>query len=419
MKKRLIPLLLSLCMALTLLPVSAAAAPPILIAPNPNAAPTRLLVPQVKEAVEFPDVTGTWCESYVDTVYRSGLMTGKTAETFDATSPLTHAQITVICARLYELLTGGDGVIESVPNTPWYQPSYDLLVEADILYPDDRSWEGPHWYARNANEPCEREFFVGLLGCVLEAAEVSLTEINEIPRIPDVSPHFKEDVFYDFDPYIYDFYRYGILNGADPYGGFHENASLTRGAAAAMLARLMDPAQRLKFEMPSFDICTDLLGLNHKDVLLIVDGTELTAEQMAYDLAYWLSFTHQSPEENLNQAINGIKKDVAGWKLVEELGLSVKEKDCELAKASAQKLAGHMGATYENWLWRESGSVYHGALHDHYLYQKYHDKNILEGIDQEITAKQATLTVERTEQLNCLDLNAIHAKCKNSPFGLL
>ena len=414
MKKRLFVLILTLCMAMSLLPVTAGAAP-ILIAPNPNTAP-KWLVPQVNEAVAFPDVTGTWCESYVDTVYRSDLMTGKTATKFDATSPLTHAQITVICARLYELLTDGDGVIESVPDAPWYQPSYDLLVAAGILYTD---YQGPHWYARNANEPCEREFFVGLLGCVLEAAEVSLPEVNEIPRIPDISPNFKEDVFYDFDPYVYDFYRYGILNGADPYGGFHENASLTRGAAAAMLARLMDPAQRLEFEMPSFDICTDLLGLNHKAVLLIVDGTEITAEQMAYDLVYWLSFTHQSPEENLNQAIKDITKDVAGWKLVEELGLSVKEKDCELAKASAQKLAGHMGATYENWLWRESGSVYHGALHDHYLYQKYHDKNILEGIDQEITAKQATLTVERTEQLNCLDLNAIHAKCKNSPFGLL
>lgn len=419
MKKRLIPLLLTLCITLTLLPVSAAAAPPILIAPNPNAAPTRLLVPQVKEAVEFPDVTGTWCESYVDTVYRSGLMNGKTAETFDATSPLTHAQITVICARLYELLTGGDGIIEPVPNTPWYQPSYDLLVEADILYPDDRSWEGPHWFARNANEPCEREFFVGLLGCVLDAAEVSLTEINEIPRIPDISPNFKEDVFYDFDPYIYDFYRYGILNGADPYGGFHENASLTRGAAAAMLARLMDPSQRLKFEMPSFDICTDLLGVEHEAVLLIVDGMKITAEQMAYDLAYWLSDTYATPEHLLENAINGITKVVAEYRLGEELGLSMNEETLEWAETFARKEAGQMGATYENWLWRESRHAYYSAIHDLYLYQKYHDKNILEGIDQEIIAKQATLTVERTELLNSLDLNAIHAKCKNSPFGLL
>ena len=182
MKKRVASLLLALCMALTLLPASALAAP-LLIAPNPNAAP-QWLVPQVKEGTEFPDVTGTWCESYVDTVYRSGLMAGKTATKFDATSPLTHAQITVICARLYELLTGGDGVIEALPDTPWYQPSYDLLVEAGVLY---TNYQGPHWYARNANEPCERKFFVGLLGCVLEQAEVSLPEINEITRIPDIS----------------------------------------------------------------------------------------------------------------------------------------------------------------------------------------------------------------------------------------
>jgi len=414
MKKRLFALLLTLCMALTLVP-AAAAAKPLLIAPNPNAAPAWL-VPQVKEPTEFPDVTGTWCESYVDTVYRSGLMSGKTAEKFDATSPLTHAQITVICARLYELLTGGDGIIEAVPDTPWYQPSYDLLVEAGILYTD---YQGPRWSAKKANAPCEREFFVGLLGSVLETAEVTLPEINEITRIPDISPNFKEDVFYDFDPYIYDFYRYGILNGADPYGGFHENASLTRGAAAAMLARLMDPAQRLEFELPSFDICTDLLGVEHEAVLLIVDGTEITAEQIAYDLAYWLSDTYATPEHLLENAINGITKVVAEYRLGEELGLSMNEETRAWAETYARKEAGYMGATYENWLWRESRHVYYSGIHDLYLYQKYHDKNILEGIDQEIAAKQATLSVERTELLNSLDLNAIHIKCKNSPFGLL
>lgn len=407
---RVLPLLLTLTLTLTLLPAPAMAEE-LLIAP---AAGRNWLVDKVQTYDGRFEDDDAWCADAMRTVYEAGLMEGKAASRFDVTSPLTYAQITVICARLYGLLTGGDGAAESVPGAPWYQSSYDLLVEAGVLYTDH---QGPHWYAHSANDPCDREFFVGLLGCVLEQAEVSLPEINQVSRIPDISPNFREDTFYDFDPYLYDFYRCGILNGADPYGGFHETASLTRGAAAAMLARLVDPAQRLNFELPSFDICTDLLGVEHKDVLLIVDGLEITAEQMAYDLAYWLANTYTTPEALLENAINGITKDAAKWRLGEELGLSMNEEDYERAKAYAQREAGHMGATYENWLWRESRHVYDPALCDHFL-QKYSDKELSSGLEQEVSARAETLTVERTELLMALDLNVIHAKCKNSPFGI-
>jgi len=405
MKKRLLALLLTLCMALTLVP-AAAAARPLLIAPNPNAAPAWL-VPQVKEATEFPDVVGTWCESYVDTVYRSGLMSGKTAEKFDATSPLTHAQITVICARLYELLTGGDGIIEAVPDTPWYQPSYDLLVEAGVLS-HEYHYEGAfYWSSSSANNSCRRRVFVNLLGAVLDAANASLPELNQVTQIPDYDNQRTD--------HVYDFYRYGILNGADPYGGFHPESHLTRGAAAAMLSRIVNPKERLEFELPSFDVCTDLLGVDHKAVLLIVDGTEITAEQMAHDLAYWLPTTFITPEASLEHAIQNVVRDVAEARLIQELNLAFDQEEYEKNKA-AQKPAGFMGITAEGQLWAIQNAGYGGSLIYHFL-PNYGEKGYLTAIDNAIEAKAKTLSVERTELLNSLDLNVLHAKCKNSPYG--
>ena len=405
MKKRLLSLLLSLCMTLSLLSVPAAATG-LLIAPNPNAAP-QWLVPQVQASTEFPDVTGTWCESYVDTVYRAGLMSGKTAEKFDATSDLTYAQITVICARLYELLTGGDGLIEAVPDTPWYQPSYDLLVEAGVLS-HEYQYGGPlRWYPSAANDPCRRRVFVNLLGAVLDAANTSLPELNQVSQIPDYDAQRTD--------HVYDFYRYGILNGADPYGGFHPESYLTRGAAAAMLSRIVNPQERLEFELPSFDVCTDLLGIDHKAVLLIVDGTEVTAEQMAHDLAYWLSATYTTPDTLLENAIHSTVRTVAEGRLAQELKLSFDRKVYE-NNQDAQKQAGFMGITPEGQIWAIQNTGYGGSFIDHFL-ASHGEKGYTAAIDNAIEAKAKTLSVERSELLNSLDLNALHAKCRNSPYG--
>ena len=64
-------------------------------------------------------MAGVWCEDAVDTVCQAGLMQGRSDGSFGPASPLTHAQIVTVCARLHSLLTGGDGVIESAPGEPW------------------------------------------------------------------------------------------------------------------------------------------------------------------------------------------------------------------------------------------------------------------------------------------------------------
>ena len=75
-KARLFSFFLTLALLLTTLPVSAA---PILISPAPQRDPAAgWLIQPMKSESEFPDVTGSWCETAVDTVCRTGLMQGKT-----------------------------------------------------------------------------------------------------------------------------------------------------------------------------------------------------------------------------------------------------------------------------------------------------------------------------------------------------
>lgn len=393
-KRRFSALFLTLALLFCTLPVSAAEG-------------DGWLVPKAQEAPAFTDMVGVWCADYVETVCASGLMQGRTAARFDAASQLTMAQITVIGARLYDLLTGGDGVIESVPGAPWYQGSYDLLVKAGVLTAEFQAGSVLHWYDFSADDPCRRSFFVELLGAVLEQSGTALPDLNAVPLIPDVQPGSAGNT------YTYAFYRAGLLNGSDPYGGFHGTSYLTRGQTAAILARLVDPSQRLEFELPAFDICTDLLGVEHSDVLLTVDGIDITAEQMGPILIRCLFYL--SPEDGLNKAITQAAETVAARRLTEELGYSVDSAALARLTAEAQALDGYYGITSNGFLWEDLRSAYTDALHP-YILRKYGDKKYLSGLEWELQEKGQTLSVVPSEILTSLDLDAIKAKSKNAPI---
>ena len=78
---------------------------------------------------------------------------------------------------------------------------------------------------------------------MLDNAHVTLPEINTLERdVPDLTA----------GSVVYELYLSGVLNGVDEYGTFDGQHTVTRGQAAAMLARLVDPAQRLKLSFQSF-----------------------------------------------------------------------------------------------------------------------------------------------------------------------
>ncbi len=259
--RRLLSLLLALSLPLSLLILPAGAA-----TKYPPVAKTRTYQGQ------FADVTGTWSEDYVAACYETGLLDGMTADTFAPGGELTYAQITVIAARLHGLIRGGNGALPAAgEGERWFQPAADYLLEhldtsteaGDYVYYDLMYLED------YADLTCDRYDFVWYLSAVLPQGY--LPAINEITVLPDTG-----------DDDILLFYNGGILTGTDSYGTFDGLDPLTRAQAAAMLARLADPALRLSFTPAQFLFCRDVLGLDPDTVLLTVDGFEVSAELWSY-----------------------------------------------------------------------------------------------------------------------------------------
>lgn len=257
-KARLVSLFLVLAMLFSVVPT---------IAYTPGS-----LLPQVKTyRTAFADTKGIWCDANVQTVYEVGLMDGKSAVKFDPKGSLTCAQIIVITARLHELLNGGDGKFAAPgAREEWYQPYLDYLEK--LSYQND-DLEDVLWYvADEPYTPCDRYDFVWLLSAVLP--DSALKAINFISVLPDI--YGDEDVLA--------FYNAGILTGSDAYGTFNGTTNLNRGQAAAMLARIVDASQRVKFIPKAFSFAKELLGLDPQTTVLTIDGYAVTAELYAYCL---------------------------------------------------------------------------------------------------------------------------------------
>lgn len=225
---------------------------------------------------QFTDLEDSWCREEAIAVYETGLMNGKSDTRFDIQGSLTYAQITVIAARLHNLLSGGDGDLgDAAQNEPWYQPAVDYLTahleegdgDAAAYVLTDLSWLDSF-----ADVSCDRYDFVWYLAAVLP--EEALTPINDISSLPD-----------ETDNDILSFYRAGILTGSDSKGTFNGQDTINRGQAAAILARITDPARRVSFTLASPNYTEEVLGLEPDTVILSVDGYDITAELYFYMLA--------------------------------------------------------------------------------------------------------------------------------------
>ena len=406
MKKfRLYALFLSLTLLLTALPVSAA---PLLISPAPQQTPASgWLIQPVKDGADFPDVRGEWCEAAVDTVCRTGLMQGKTADRFDAVSPLTNAQITVVTARLHHLLHGGDGVLPSAEEgEAWYQPAVNYLKEQSedetLLYVLGRL-ENEEGYP---NTPCIRRTFVQMLSAVLP--EDALTPINDVTVIPDL---------WNNGDSILPFYRAGILNGSDAYGTFGAETTLSRGAAAAIMARLVDAEQRLTFTLKSFDLCREVLGVEPDTILLTVNGeavpAELFAEQLCTSLYQWEG-----------SAKNAKSDAIRFWcwyqgpfrVLAEQLNLSLSAEELEAIRLEAEEKDGYLGLPAAYWQFRSEGSHLNLMMRNLYWEQDWKWGEGYYHNDLEDVSEAMTQSAVPTEAFEAMDLSAVYQRLMKSPF---
>lgn len=87
------------------------------------------------------------------------------------------------------------------------------------------------------------------IGDLNDVAEDLLEPINHISDFPDSTKMYYSDTVYWKDV-ILSFYNAGILTGKDEFGAFDAEGTLTRAECAAMVARLMEPELRLRFQLP-------------------------------------------------------------------------------------------------------------------------------------------------------------------------
>lgn len=177
---------------------------------------------------QFTDVpANSWCADNVRIVYESGIMNGATATTFGVNGTMSVAQAVVIACRIHADYHQKEIIIHTGAS-PWYQPYVDYAEENGL------------WVTSDANygKKVTRGDFVTILS--MAVPDNSLKHINTVDggAIPDV-PANKS-----YTRHVYRFYRAGIVTGNDKKGTFAPDSTITRGAAAAIISRIIDSSLR-------------------------------------------------------------------------------------------------------------------------------------------------------------------------------
>lgn len=179
----------------------------------------------------FTDVSSSdWFYDEVLYAYGLGLVNGMTATTYAPDSHLTIAQAIKLAACMHQYYN--DGSVTLVNGTVnWYDTYVDYAAGQGII--------SLSTYAGRYNDNATRADYVEIFYYALPASEY--TVIHGIPDglIPDVAI----TASYGFE--VYAFYRAGILQGNDSVGTFAPDSSIKRSEVAAIIARMMDPANRL------------------------------------------------------------------------------------------------------------------------------------------------------------------------------
>lgn len=282
-------------------------------------------------------------------------------------------------------------------DEPWYAASYALLkrVMPDVM---EREMYLDALFMRDiSDDPCSREAFAEMIAGVLRAAEVTLPVKNEIGAIPDTT-----------SPHVQMLYQAGVLAGTDQYGFFHGSASLTRGQAAAMLARLVDADTRMDVKLESFDFFSQVLGVSVDTVLFSVGEEVITADACGSALCMSLLREVMANGRAPSAAMETVAADycrriAAPLALADDLGISLTQKELDDALLSAQTASGYMGRSAESWYRENCRDRLAEKVARYYADHAAPDWDY----DAAVKAKCDALQVEETPALRALDAEHI------------
>ncbi len=235
MNKKLPALLLALCLLLSI-PVQAAQDS------------TENFIRQRTYENQFSDlVPGSTFYDNAAALYEYGLSNGKSDGSFGLNDPMTVGQIVIFAGRIRSLYRLGNA--EAGPAV-WAEESGPAAL-GYLRYLQSEGILGPELDGR-LSEPATRAEVAHVLAGVLP--EEALPSVNnELVTVGYSSRRYITDVT-EYTPYYTDIltlYRRGVSAGSDAQGSFLPDSPITRGAAAAMLTRMVDPALRVR---PQWDL---------------------------------------------------------------------------------------------------------------------------------------------------------------------
>ncbi len=389
----------------------------LLLGTLPARAAEATLLPLEPEVPAFADLAGSRFAPCAQTVCRAGLMQGKAAGRFDASSSLTWAQCMAVSARLHNRLQGGTGDIPLLQDAAWYLAYYNYMAPL-LNYSSGTEMEDSGF---QPDAPCTRIGFAALISTVLRSAGIRLPAVNETAGIPDLDPMEAGSSYDD----VLELYRAGVLTGFDAYGSFRAFETLNRGQAAAILARLVDPAQRSTQTPASFDLIRDLLHADPDAIVYTVNGSAVTLRTFASLLAEHF-FTGSDPAESASYAEAALRRCAGIDALAQAHGVTLSADAQAEAEAAAARCAGFAGLTQEAWLVRRQQMALEAAVRSWYvdtygaplspLFQTDSPDGVSRMLD-DLSAAEAAAALTSTGYLEGLDWASITRDAAATPYA--
>ncbi len=238
----------------------------------------------VNPFVDVPE--DAWYHDEVVGAVYTGIINGKSATEFKPDDLLTYAEAIKLAACMSQVYLNGNVTLTS--GTPWYQPYVDYCKINNIIKKE---------YDYNAN--ATRAGYIEIFASALP--DSAFEEINNIPNgsILDV----KSGATYAH--YVYKMYRAGILTGVDALHNCKPDDNIKRSEVAAIISRMMDEGNRVKFDMSDPDSNKNTEDDNDKE---IINKTEEN-EDKDKDEDAEKDNTKQNTEEKEDEPINIAPED--------------------------------------------------------------------------------------------------------------
>ncbi|MEG2176904.1 MAG: S-layer homology domain-containing protein [Oscillibacter sp.] len=195
-------------------------------------------------AGQFSDLTeASPFYANVAALYEYGLSVGKSDGTYGLGDSMTVGEIVIFAGRIRSLYASGDAEAGAAAYGAEGQRAYLSYLR----YLQAEAVLGPELdQACAAGLPATRGQVAHVLAGILPREALPAIHMDLVTQgyasrqfIPDVT---------EYTPYFQDIltlYQCGVSMGNDPRGSYLPEAAITRGAAAAMLTRMVDPALRV------------------------------------------------------------------------------------------------------------------------------------------------------------------------------